>query len=98
MPDPEIPDGDLDILGSTESTEDREGRGEAFAGLLGIPDSQLALAIDQATRHALAATPAAIVHNWYPIGPRNIGGRIRELVQDPSDPLTMYAGSSAGGV
>ena len=32
-----------------------------------------------------------------PIGPRNIGGRIRALAQDPQTPRILYAGAAQGG-
>jgi photosystem II stability/assembly factor-like uncharacterized protein len=35
---------------------------------------------------------------WQPLGPGNIGGRVRGLAIDPSTPTTMYAGTASGGV
>lgn len=35
---------------------------------------------------------------WTPLGPGNIGGRIRALVIDPTNASVMYAGSVGGGV
>lgn len=35
---------------------------------------------------------------WQPLGPGNIGGRVRGLVVHPKDPNTIYAGSATGGV
>lgn len=35
---------------------------------------------------------------WQPLGPGNIGGRVRGLVIDPANPSTMYAGTASGGV
>jgi photosystem II stability/assembly factor-like uncharacterized protein len=35
---------------------------------------------------------------WIPMGPRNIGGRIGALAQDPINPSILYAGSGFGGV
>jgi len=35
---------------------------------------------------------------WQPLGPGNIGGRVRGLVIDPQNPATMYAGTASGGV
>jgi hypothetical protein len=38
-------------------------------------------------------------HNWVPIGPRNISGRIKALAcADPAAATTWYAGSAGGGV
>ena len=35
---------------------------------------------------------------WRSIGPRNIGGRIRSLAQDPRNSGTLFAGSGSGGL
>jgi photosystem II stability/assembly factor-like uncharacterized protein len=35
---------------------------------------------------------------WAARGPRNVGGRIRALMQDPRNPGTLYAGSALGGL
>lgn len=35
---------------------------------------------------------------WTPIGPDNIGGRVRAIAIHPTDPLTVYIGGAAGGV
>lgn len=35
---------------------------------------------------------------WMPLGPGNIGGRIRAIVIDPTSPNTMYLAGVAGGV
>jgi hypothetical protein len=49
-----------------------------------------------------AATPgradAFAVRPWIPMGPRNIGGRIGALAQDPINPSILYAASGLGGV
>ncbi len=42
--------------------------------------------------------PVAGAHNWVPIGPRNVGGRVRCIAIDPSDVRTMYAGPASGGI
>ena len=36
--------------------------------------------------------------HWRPLGPRNLGGRIRCLAQDERDPQVIFAGSGQGGV
>src|SRR5712671_4726200 len=35
---------------------------------------------------------------WVAMGPRNVGGRIRTLAQDPINTATIYAGSAFGGL
>ena len=37
-------------------------------------------------------------HNWVPIGPRNVGGRVTCLAVDPGNPAILYAGAASGGV
>jgi hypothetical protein len=42
---------------------------------------------------------AYLRHNWIPIGPRNVGGRVRALaIAPPPNGNTMYAGTASGGV
>jgi photosystem II stability/assembly factor-like uncharacterized protein len=36
--------------------------------------------------------------SWKPLGPNNIGGRVRSLVIDPGNPQKMWLGSPGGGV
>ncbi len=66
-----------------------------------IPETSLALITDAAIDHA-ADPPRRDVENdvliWMPIGPRNIGGRIRALAQDPQTPRILYAGAAQGGI
>ncbi|GGJ02299.1 WD40/YVTN/BNR-like repeat-containing protein [Neoroseomonas lacus] len=59
----------------------------------GISDAAIDHAADVPRRDAQSATLV-----WAPIGPRNIGGRIRCFVQDPQDPRILYAGSGQGGI
>ena len=91
----ELPD-----TASAESAEDREERPAAFFARLAIDDTQFADAFEAAVNHATAARigPGPPAHNWFPIGPRNVGGRVLELVQDPTNPSTLYAGTALGGV
>ena len=35
---------------------------------------------------------------WVALGPRNVGGRIRCIAQDPINTATLYAGSAFGGL
>ncbi|MGH7597575.1 MAG: WD40/YVTN/BNR-like repeat-containing protein, partial [bacterium] len=44
------------------------------------------------------AKSAAGQLNWEPLGPGNIGGRLRGLVIHPNNPNIVYVGSVAGGV
>jgi len=37
-------------------------------------------------------------HQWQPLGPFNIAGRVTSLVADPRNPKKLFAGSAAGGV
>jgi photosystem II stability/assembly factor-like uncharacterized protein len=42
--------------------------------------------------------PAGAGSPWYPIGPRNVNGRVKALAVHPTDPNTVYAGAASGGV
>ena len=42
--------------------------------------------------------PVSGAHNWVPIGPRNVGGRVRCIAIDPTDVRVMYAGPASGGI
>ena len=53
------------------------------------------------TAAAMLGEPATTRHNWIPIGPRNVAGRVRGIAcADPggSPPLIWYAASAGGGV
>ncbi len=51
-------------------------------------------------REAAAMNKESLVFatDWTERGPWNIGGRIRSIVNDPSNPSVLYAGSASGGV
>lgn len=56
---------------------------------------------DEAITHASQAVRVDAANanlNWRPLGPRNLGGRIRCLSQDERNPQTIYAGSAQGGL
>ncbi|MEU9477774.1 hypothetical protein [Streptomyces sp. NPDC048191] len=42
--------------------------------------------------------PAGSGSPWYPLGPRNVNGRVKALAVHPTDPETVYAGAASGGV
>ncbi len=42
--------------------------------------------------------PSGTGSPWFPIGPRNVNGRVKALAVHPSDPNTVYAGAASGGV
>ncbi len=46
--------------------------------------------------NAMAKTTQSLT--WTSLGPWNIGGRVRAIVVDPTDPNTVYIGSVSGGV
>lgn len=52
------------------------------------------MAVPQPEGYAAGITNAS----WSWIGPGNIGGRVRSIVINPSDPNIMYAGSVSGGI
>ena len=68
---------------------------------LGVPEYAYAQAIQESIDHVMSvARPAlgAPDPRWYCIGPRNVGGRITAIAQDPTNPLILYAGSAHGGL
>ncbi len=77
-----------------------EGREDHNAEVLGSIDRTVFRGVlDDAINHA--ALPARVdgaVQPWVPLGPRNVGGRIRVLAQDPENANTLYAGSAFGGL
>jgi hypothetical protein len=77
-----------------------DARGEARLRQLGIAGgihlANLTLALTD-LRAAPADTPATAAR-WALLGPRNVGGAVRCLAQDPREPGTWYAGSAQGGL
>jgi photosystem II stability/assembly factor-like uncharacterized protein len=45
-----------------------------------------------------AATQSLSAVEWLPLGPDNIGGRIRSVAVDPTNPDVIYCGSVSGGI
>ena len=39
-----------------------------------------------------------VTGRWYPLGPRNINGRVKSLAIHPTQPNVLYAGAANGGV
>ena len=72
----------------------------ARADMEGVVDPHVFYSVlDQTINHASNVCPAdAAAQPWAPLGPRNIGGRIRVIAQDPRNPDILYAGSGFGGV
>jgi photosystem II stability/assembly factor-like uncharacterized protein len=42
--------------------------------------------------------PAGAGSPWFPIGPRNVNGRVKALAVHPTNPDIVYAGAASGGV
>src|SRR2546425_1562984 len=84
--------------------DDPRARAETLYDRLGIPPNLFSGVLEGAIVHATGAPPSATTpvqqsaERWAPLGPRNIGGRIRALAQDPSNAAILYAGSAQGGV
>ncbi len=73
-------------------------RADAFHDELGVPREEYREALNEAVRNALEAPRDPFAAPWVAWGARNIGGRMRALVQHPTRPAIMYAGSAQGGV
>jgi hypothetical protein len=78
--------------------DDFSGRTSAFFARMGVSDAFYTSAILRAVLRSMLDPADPAQTPWQPIGGRNIGGRIRTLVQDPRNPLIIYAGSAHGGV
>src|SRR5262245_11490753 len=64
----------------------------------GIGEYDYTELLDLAEAHAEAATNFPGAQPWRFVGPRNVGGRVVALGQDPNDPRVIYAGSAHGGL
>jgi photosystem II stability/assembly factor-like uncharacterized protein len=85
----------------TELRDDPERRAEADIERYAIPTSLFRRILDEAIDHAVVPArrdPNAANLPWRPLGPRNVGGRIRTIAQDPINPAVLYAGSAQGGL
>ena len=87
---------------SEPTTEERQAeqvleRSDALFRWLGISEISYAEALEAAVAHARRPSPPGDAA-WYPIGPRNIGGRITAIAQHPTNALTIYVGSAHGGL
>ncbi len=78
--------------------DDPAGAAADLVRRLGRFESFYRSALADSVRHAGRVPAQAGAPPWLALGPRNIGGRIRDLIQDPNAPATLYAGSAFGGV
>lgn len=84
-----------------ETRPPREDQIEARADeLRNGPISELAYtrSVAAAVAHSGKARPAGGLQPWVCVGPRNVGGRIVSMVQDPGNAQTIHAGSAHGGL
>ncbi len=79
-------------------SEEKEKREEAIADRLVVRRNTYRLAIQAAVNFSLAAPADPNLLPWRQWGARNIGGRVRSIVQHPENPSVFYAGSAQGGV
>ena len=70
-----------------------DARDRAFGRKLELIDKQRATA-----DHMAAFNPAGAGSPWYPVGPRNVNGRVKALAVHPTDANTVFAGAASGGV
>lgn len=88
----------------TGMPEDRQGALDHFNARFGVPSTvpgNFARVIERSVLWAtrpLAGLADPTGCHWVPLGPRNVGGRIQSLAQDPNVPTTIYAGSADGGL
>ena len=87
MPDlPEMPPDEF---------EEREQR---FVREQSISERAYSEVLALASAHAAGTLPLLGAPPWRFVGPRNLGGRIISIAQDPSDPRILYVGSAHGGL
>jgi photosystem II stability/assembly factor-like uncharacterized protein len=97
-------DGDSDHHADSDQgdeDEDEDGGPQAPADYLtlkwtsgqDVSQEQVTHAIQQA-----AAVPQGNAASWSLVGPSNVGGRIVDLVVDPTHPDTVYTAASGGGI
>ncbi len=75
-----------------------EERDHAFVQGQGILDIDYTQLLELAAAHAQAAPRFPSAPAWRHVGPRNLGGRVIALEQDPLDPRIVYAGSAQSGL
>lgn len=90
---------DIEPLEYEDEREAKEARAEWFVARTALSEISYPEALQLALRHATAARPGAPANpNWVPVGPRNIGGRVLSIVQDPKNHLIYYVGTAHGGL
>lgn len=96
MPEDELtPDSDYDVAARLTAEDALFGEDGDSVGL-GWFRNRFVTAINHAKTVLPDTTPP--VHRWIRRGPRNVGGRIRSIVQDTKTPQRFYAGSAFGGL
>jgi len=75
-----------------------DARADAFFARMGTVPASFYLDVEGAQQHAESASADAGAPAWIPLGPRNVGGAVRALAQDPFFPGRWYAGSAQGGL
>jgi uncharacterized protein YjdB len=75
-----------------------EEREQEFALQQGISELDYAELLDLVAAHAAVTPSLPGAASWRFVGPRNLGGRVIGLDQDPSDPRILYAGAAHGGL
>ena len=86
--------GNVPLPFAEDDPRDREERSS-------VPETSRSLVSDAAINHAADRAREDVQNDvliWTPIGPRNVGGRIRALAQDPGNPRVLYAGAAFGGL
>ncbi len=87
---------EFDELGGDVDAYDERDRDFAFSQ--GINEDEYSELLQLAIDHAEAAKAFPGAPAWRFVGPRNLGGRILSVGQDPEDPRILYAGGGQGGL
>src|SRR4051794_39864052 len=91
--------GDADREDGEEGEEDElfEDPGSYWLAQREASGMALTTAMFRRAREQVAAMTAS-EGTWKDLGPTNIGGRITDLVVDPSSPTTIYVAAAGGGI
>jgi hypothetical protein len=95
----DFPEADLaDAERPGDALDAYDERERQFAFSQGIHEDEYSQLLELAIDHAAAAPRFPGAPAWRFVGPRNLGGRILAIGQDPSDPRILYAGGAQGGL
>jgi len=82
----------------TTRDDSPEERTEGLARFYGTAPVTYEAISARSRDHTRQATADASAQGWMPLGPRNVGGAVRCIAQNPRRPLELIAGSAQSGI